>query len=437
MEENKSNKYFLGIIGAILGAFIGAIPWILIYVYANMMIAIVSVLIAIGSYFGYKFTKATIDKKLPIIIGSASILAITVSTFFIIPIIIFKQQDIAINFGNLKIIYQYSGFIRDFIISIVFTVIGISGVLANIHRQIKEGVSPENIKVTNQGINQQFVSGEELEAVRNVFTKYNALDKTNTISKEDVINELNTQVQEIRANQIFNVLKAQGAIKKSSGKFYFSEKNAKNPFRKGLITALVTVGIVFAILFVIVILAMNSDGKNTSKSNKTKNVSNSTNNSAITPSEYQGNVDVNESEHVISDTNIKFVPTSDMLILTDNEIEQYMGQGYSQFYEFVSVNSDISKMLYCFKIDNSNNYTAEQYIQESLKDVDYGEIKKETIAGLEFSKAEILRKEDEGDYKEECYVYLYDNTLLCMDYWHLATQENNLAQMFQVVENNN
>ena len=37
MEEEVKNKYVLGVIGALVGAFVGAIPWILMYVFANMM----------------------------------------------------------------------------------------------------------------------------------------------------------------------------------------------------------------------------------------------------------------------------------------------------------------------------------------------------------------------------------------------------------------
>ena len=38
MKDENNN--LLGILGAILGAFIGAIPWILVYVYGNLMFSI-------------------------------------------------------------------------------------------------------------------------------------------------------------------------------------------------------------------------------------------------------------------------------------------------------------------------------------------------------------------------------------------------------------
>ena len=91
MEEQTKNKYLIGILGALLGAFIGSIPWILLYVFGNMIYAILSILIVAGAFYGYKLTKAKIDKKLPIILSIASFIAITATMLLIIPIIyIFK-----------------------------------------------------------------------------------------------------------------------------------------------------------------------------------------------------------------------------------------------------------------------------------------------------------------------------------------------------------
>ena len=72
MEEKVKNNYALGIIGALIGAFIGAVPWVLMYVFANMMYSILAILIVLCSFYGYKLTKAKIDKKLPVILSIAS-----------------------------------------------------------------------------------------------------------------------------------------------------------------------------------------------------------------------------------------------------------------------------------------------------------------------------------------------------------------------------
>ena len=40
MEEEQKNRYVIGTIGALIGAFVGAIPWILMYVYGNTIYAV-------------------------------------------------------------------------------------------------------------------------------------------------------------------------------------------------------------------------------------------------------------------------------------------------------------------------------------------------------------------------------------------------------------
>ena len=50
----KKTSYFTGIIGALIGGIIASIPWVLVYVYGNMMLSLLAVLIAAGEFYGYK-----------------------------------------------------------------------------------------------------------------------------------------------------------------------------------------------------------------------------------------------------------------------------------------------------------------------------------------------------------------------------------------------
>lgn len=429
MEEKINNKYVLGCIGALLGAFIGTVPWILIYVFGNMMIAIVSVLIAIGSYWGYKLTRATIDKKLPIIITVSSLIAITVATFGIIPVIIFKQENIDVTFENLKLIYGYSGFIRDYVISIVFTILGISGTVSNLHKQIKAGVAPEELKIAPAV---RPVTMEEAEKAKDIFSKYNAFTKESGLSKEEVMDEFSKEFEPLRAEQVFYALTSGRAIKSSQGKFYFNEKKNLKVYDKkraattGIIT-LVIVGILTAVIIIVAIATSPNRNKNKNKTNNT------TINSSISNSNTTGLNNITEqyeTEHEIEDLNVKFVPPKDMLILTDSEIELYMGEGYSSLYEIVAMNESGSKLLYCFrtKLDENNNYTSEEYLKDSLKENKYEEIKKETLGGLEFYIARIVHEDDKDDdgnkYTELCCVHKYEKGYLCIDYWYVDGKED-------------
>lgn len=220
--ENKKN-YILGFIGGLLGGFIATIPWILMYVYGNMILSLLAIVIALGVLKGYQLFKGKVDSKLPVIIIVISIICVTVSTLIIIPLLLINKEDQIVSIDNLKILYDYQPFvdaiIKDYIISLIFTFLGISGVVANVRKQISEG-SKENIKV--EFTNQQFK--ENKEQVKQVFLKLNATDKNSAVEKEQILSEL----EMINAKGIFNNLRLQGIIKKHNKKYYFSLKEEKN-----------------------------------------------------------------------------------------------------------------------------------------------------------------------------------------------------------------
>lgn len=105
MEENEAKivddgkkSYLTGIIGGLIGGFIATIPWILMYVYGTRILAALSVIIAIGVLKGYQIFKGKINKSLPAVIVVISILAITVSTFVIIPMLLLAKEGLTANF---------------------------------------------------------------------------------------------------------------------------------------------------------------------------------------------------------------------------------------------------------------------------------------------------------------------------------------------------
>lgn len=138
MEEKKS--YFLGIILALVGGLIATIPWILTYVYGNMILSLLAIVIAICAYKGYQIGKGKMDKKVPIIIAVISILSVTIATLVIIPLLLLGKEGADITFENLQVLYNYKPFmsaiLKDYAISILFTILGIGGII----RKIKDDV---------------------------------------------------------------------------------------------------------------------------------------------------------------------------------------------------------------------------------------------------------------------------------------------------------
>lgn len=135
-------KYVKGIIGGLIGGLIASIPWILVYVYGNMLLSILAFIIAYGVNFGYRFFKGEVDKHLPTIITVSSLLIVVVVTLVIIPLLLLYKEGYYANFANLQILYADSTYmsavLKDLLISILFTILGISGIV----KQVKEEVSP-------------------------------------------------------------------------------------------------------------------------------------------------------------------------------------------------------------------------------------------------------------------------------------------------------
>ena len=104
-EVKKQESYLTGIIGAILGGVIATIPWVLAYVYGNMMLSLLAVIIAAGEFFGYKLFKGKIDKKLPAIIMILAVVIVTVVTLLIIPAMLLGKENLAVNMQSIKNLY--------------------------------------------------------------------------------------------------------------------------------------------------------------------------------------------------------------------------------------------------------------------------------------------------------------------------------------------
>lgn len=134
--------YVKGIIGGIIGGIIAAIPWILMYIYGNMLVSILAAIIAFGVNYGYRLLKGKVDTKLPLIITIISLVIVIVITTVVIPLLLLSKEGYDSSIANLQILYQNSEYtsavVRDLIISIVFTILGISGIVRKIKTEVAE-----------------------------------------------------------------------------------------------------------------------------------------------------------------------------------------------------------------------------------------------------------------------------------------------------------
>lgn len=259
-DENviKTNRgsYLTGIIGAIIGGLIATIPWVLAYVYGGMMLSILAALIAAGEFYGYKICKGKINKSLPAIIMILAIIIVTIATLVIIPGLLIQKEGINVSLTNIQRLYQNEEFataiMKDFVISIIFTILGASIITANIKKQLVNS-DGKDIKLDLNNTEEVMKAKKEaIELIKPVFTKYVATSQEKAMMKEEVIAE----IEDTNANQKFNYLKQLGIIKKYKGKYYYSEENEdKQTKHKKMATWKKVFLVIVIILFILTIIA--------------------------------------------------------------------------------------------------------------------------------------------------------------------------------------
>ena len=425
MEEEVKNNYVLGALGALVGAFIGAIPWILMYVFGNMMYSLLAILIVLCSFYGYKLTKAKIDKKVPVILSIASFISITVTMFVIIPMCLMAKEGMPISMEDFVTLYQYDEFtsamIQDYIVALLFCLVVIGGIVYNLNKQIKEGKESKDIKLLSNDVSNEVFSNEDIEKVKAVFEKSDAMTKNHTISKELVMEELYKEFDEQKANGIFNYLKAQRIIKKKSRQYYFSEKAQNSAWHRYGITSLKTFVIVMVLAIIIAcIIIFVEDDTNNDNLNELQD-------SALTDTTRSNVYDVGVD-------NIKLEFPEDIVILTQEETAYYFGEMYASAYDCLAMSSDFSKMVMVFSDERSNydvEYTAEEYLKAALDNAEI-EVKEQEISGHTFYMAEQTYEEDDGNsYVEADYVYDAGDRFICMIFDSLESDRIDVSQIIK------
>lgn len=204
----------LGIIGSLIGGLIASLPWVLMYVYGEMIWSMLAIIIAIGALKGYQIFKGPNDKGLPWIIGIVTLVSVVISTLVFIPFLSMAKEGLEVSMFNFRLLYRYEPFVeaitKDLIWSIFFAILGISGIVGNLKRQIANGETVTGIATRYDEYTSHFEP---------VFAKYNALDKNTTLTKEQVLNELDLVDKEIH----FDRLVRERIIRKTSNGYYLKK----------------------------------------------------------------------------------------------------------------------------------------------------------------------------------------------------------------------
>lgn len=142
-KSQKEGNYFLGILGAILGGIVASIPWILMYVYLEILWSFMALIIGYGAFIGYKTFKGKMDIKVPYIIGIISIIVVVFVTLYVIPCLLIIKEGITPTSEVISFLYSDTEFkgaiIQDLIFALLFTVLGVSGIFKTLKTQAQNG----------------------------------------------------------------------------------------------------------------------------------------------------------------------------------------------------------------------------------------------------------------------------------------------------------
>ena len=260
MEENdvikeiKRGSYITGIIGAILGGLIGAIPWVLVYIEGNMIVSLLAMIISLGALKGYKIFKGKIAKPMKTIVVIISLLIVIFSNLVIIPSWLAVKNDFTIE-------YMYeneeikSAILRDLAVSVLFAILGISLAITNINKTLMEnGLLEDQKEIMKKAEELQRMQidnklnekeKQEINVVREVFESLNATNKKCAISKEEIISKMTLENNE----KVFKKFNSRGVIVKYKGKYFYDKSKEVFLTKQYLVT--------YIIIFIIIVSAFS------------------------------------------------------------------------------------------------------------------------------------------------------------------------------------
>lgn len=386
INNNPQGSYLTGTIGAIIGGAIASLPWVLVYVYGNMIVAILAILIALGAFYGYKIAKGKMGKGLPAIIAIVSVAIIVLLTTIVCPLVILADLGVDPSFETIQRVYSdekmTSAIMQDALVSIAFTIVGIAGTIKSMSMQIKAGA--KDIKFSEQPLSDDYKKyvKEQAEETKKAFDSLGALNSENTAEKKEIINELvmTHNVIERKAKANFQLLYNNGIIKKIKGKYYYDVENEEaningarqnNPAtnRKNSIITLVIIFVVFFVIVMIGVIAYNA----------------------------------NVEKVTIPNTEISVNTSSDLYIYdTKEEITKKFGSDYANYYCFAVLDKDNKVEVYASTISKKE-------IDPSYDTLDKVAAKDKTYADSNYDDVTEVSSKKIGKTEFKYYTYTYGN----------------------------
>ena len=104
-----------------------------------------------------------------------------------------QKEGLPVTLQSIKNLYSFSDFstaiIKDYLITVIFTVLGASVVTSSIKKQLANNVEDINLTVSNTE-EQIKIKESAIKVIKPIFEKYNAKSQENSMTKEEVFAEV-------------------------------------------------------------------------------------------------------------------------------------------------------------------------------------------------------------------------------------------------------
>ena len=254
MNKEVKRRYLTGIIGAIIIGAVAAIPLIYMYIYKTTFLSLLTILVPIGAMYGYSLFRGKINKKAGLINLLVTILIISIAVLIVIPMLTLKEAEYPITFNTIKQLYTYNEFklvlFRNYMLSEVFAILGSILISIKLQYQFIDFRNRKDYKISlleEKPLSE--LKQESIRILKPIFEKYNAMDKENSILKDEVLAE----AKDKKSSQYFSYLKDLKIIRKNKSKYYYNIENEKNEKTNKRSISAVLVTVVAIIIAAIII----------------------------------------------------------------------------------------------------------------------------------------------------------------------------------------
>lgn len=128
--ETEEKNYLFGLLGALMGGILGSVPWILVQVFLNRIVAVLAIVIGLGALKGYGILKGRMGPLTRWIILFSTIVSVVLAQYAGLAIELIRN-DIPVSYGNFVIAFSIPEVVDSFranlIMSLILALLGIAG----------------------------------------------------------------------------------------------------------------------------------------------------------------------------------------------------------------------------------------------------------------------------------------------------------------------